>query len=952
MEHDKRWEKIERIFNQAVLVPVHERIGFIEQNCDDTDLRIELISLLNADEQSSEILEQSVFPMVAQLLDDDFSQLLEKSEFASYKLQILLGRGGMGAVFLAVDTRLGRSVALKILPPTIAENSEIVLRFRQEAKAASAISHPNIAHIYEFGIYEGMYFLAMEYVPGKTLRDLLKEKQIDLRGALDIAIQVADALKAAHQEHITHRDIKPENIILTKDGLVKVLDFGLAKLGVERRVSETSSLETTPGTIIGTTAYMSPEQIRGNQIDERTDLWSLGILIYELVTGERPFTGNTRSDIQAAILLQEPLLLPFSEELPDLNRIVHKALAKDVAARYQSAKEIIPELRSFQRQVYDFLQLNDEQKPLVSSVKPKLVTGSQHNTITNDKRFNNGRVSVQSLSAPKIKQLTFRQGVIQSAKFSYDNQTIVYDAAWGGAEPELYSIHRDAWDSQPMGLKQINVFAISPTGEMAVALRRKFLRGYVSVATLARIHQRGGTPRELLENVQWADWYPDKERLAKLFDNQCLAIVREVEGRSRLEYPIGNVLYETGGWISYPRFSPSGEAIAFIDHPTLADDSGAVAVIDLQGKDKFEKRVLSDGWISIRGLAWNGAAGEIWFTATREGNARALYAVASNSEIIDGTSNERLVYKGFGSLTLHDLCPDGTTALITVDKTRIRILSGNCSEEREECDLSWHDWSLVRDLSPDGETILFTEAGESGGSLYSVYVRKTDSSPALRLGNGSALSLSPDRKFALVSLLTMPRQLALLPTGAGETKMLQPYEPKSLKYQPWACWFPDGKKILFAANESDKGTKLYVQELDGEPVCLTAEQEGMEISSPHSISPDGKQVAIINSEKRICLYGIEDSKRELLPDLTADYLVVGWSGDGSYLFIRERGQVPAIVYRYELATAKTEEWLRLMPQDKTGVHEILRVLLTPDGKSYAYSYVRDLSDLFLIEGLQ
>ncbi|HEX8289188.1 MAG TPA: BTAD domain-containing putative transcriptional regulator [Pyrinomonadaceae bacterium] len=554
-------------------------------------------------------------------------------------------------------------------------------------------------------------------------------------------------------------------------------------------------------------------------------------------------------------------------------------------------------------------------------------------------------------SVPKVKQLTFRQGVIQSAKFSSDNQTIIYDAAWGGVDPELFTIPRDGWDSQPVGLKQTNIFSVSPTGEMAIALRRKFLRGYVSSATLARIHQRGGMPRELLESVQWADWYPDKECLAKLSDNQCLVIVRESEGRSRLEYPIGNVLYETGGWISHPSFSPSGEAIAFIDHPTLAEDSGAVAVINLKTEDKSEKRIISDGWISIRGLVWNKATGEIWFTAAREGNARSVYAVSVNDENDKETDNERLVYKGIGSLTIHDLSPDGA-ALITVDKTRIRISSGNCTEEKEEHDLSWHDWSLVRDLSPDGETILFTEAGESGGSLYGVYVRKTNGSPALRLGNGSALALSPNGKYALVRLLTTKQQVALLPTGAGETKMLPPFESKSLKYQPWACWFPNGKKILFAANEADKGTKLYTQEWDSEPICITPKQEGVEISSPHSISPDGKQIAIINSENRICLYEIENGKCKLLPDLRVDYLVVRWSGDGKYLFVRERGKVPAVIYRYEIETARTEEWIRLMPQDKTGVHEILRILLTPDGKSYVYSFTRDLSDLFLIEGLQ
>jgi serine/threonine protein kinase/Flp pilus assembly protein TadD len=363
----KRWEKIEQVFNKAIAVPVAERVSFVKRACGaDDDLLFEIISLLEADIQSDEILEQSVFPLVAQLLDDDFSELLEKSDFASYKLKKLLGKGGMGAVFLAEDTRLERFVALKVLPSGCDGGSETVLRFQQEAKAVSAISHQNVAHIYEFGEHEGMCYFAMEYVPGKTLRDALDEKPIKISTAVEIALQIAFALEAAHAEEIVHRDIKPENIMLrqravvTKEVLIKVLDFGLAKLGEKRHGEGSSSFETMPGLIMGTTAYMSPEQVRGETIDERTDLWSLGVVLYEMTTGKRPFGGNTASDVRAAILLKEPAPLPLEAELPELSRIVNKALEKDVALRYQSAKEIINDLRSLQRQVYDYLQSTDE----------------------------------------------------------------------------------------------------------------------------------------------------------------------------------------------------------------------------------------------------------------------------------------------------------------------------------------------------------------------------------------------------------------------------------------------------------------------------------------------------------------------------------------------------------------------------------------------------------------
>ncbi len=374
---ERRWERIEQLFNEAISVPLNKRVSFVEQVCGaDNDLCFEVVSLLEADKQSDEVLEQSVFPLVAQLLDEDFSGLLEKSDFASYKLKKLLGRGGMGAVFLAEDTRLERFVALKILPSTFDNNSETARRFQQEAKAVSVISHQNVAHIYEFGEYEGMCFFAMEYVPGKTLRDSLDEKEIKISDAVEIALQIAHALGAAHAEDITHRDIKPENIMLrqraiaTGEVLIKVLDFGLAKLGEKRLREGSSSFETMPGLIMGTTAYMSPEQVRGEAIDERTDLWSLGVVLYEMIDGKRPFKGNTASDVHAAILMKEPSPLALEAELPELSRIVKKALEKDVTVRYQSAREIIHDLRSLQRQVYDYLQTNDELKLPEQSAAP------------------------------------------------------------------------------------------------------------------------------------------------------------------------------------------------------------------------------------------------------------------------------------------------------------------------------------------------------------------------------------------------------------------------------------------------------------------------------------------------------------------------------------------------------------------------------------------------------
>ncbi len=344
-----RWQKIEEIFYQAVALPANERQSFVTENCGDAELCREINALLFEDSQDETFLNEPIFSVGLQLIENDYSKLMETGDFGRYKLLELLGRGGMGAVFLAEDTTMERYVALKVLPPDVAENPDAMARFRQEAKAASAFSHPNIAHIYEFGNSNGRYFLAMEYVRGRTLRELIKDKLIDGKLALKFAFQTAAALQAAHARGIVHRDIKPENIIVTDDNLVKVLDFGLAKLDDAPEFNQTNSLETIPRMIIGTAAYMSPEQVRGQRLDGRTDVWSLGVMLYEMLAGSRPFKGDTPSDLQAAILRDKvPPHLPNEKLNREFFRLINKCLQKDRLKRFQTASDFIAEAKTVQ----------------------------------------------------------------------------------------------------------------------------------------------------------------------------------------------------------------------------------------------------------------------------------------------------------------------------------------------------------------------------------------------------------------------------------------------------------------------------------------------------------------------------------------------------------------------------------------------------------------------------
>ncbi len=345
---ENRWQQIEEVFNRAAVLPVAERQKFIEEVCqDDTELCREVLVLIESDGQENSFLNEPVFLLGAEILENDSLALLKQEQFADYRLKKLLGRGGMGAVFLAEDTRLQRLVAVKVLPFSVAEKAEAVSRFRQEARAASAVAHQNIAHIYEFSQTDGRYFLAMEYVRGRTLRELIKENLIDERRALDFALQIASALQSAHKSGIVHRDIKPENIIVTEDNLVKVLDFGLAKLtDVSEAFNKAESLDTIPGMIIGTTAYMSPEQVRGQHLDQRTDVWSLGVVLYEMLAKIRPFRGDTPSDLQAAILRDK--ILPLAADVKfsrEFSALIKKSLQKDRLRRLQTASDFITEAK-------------------------------------------------------------------------------------------------------------------------------------------------------------------------------------------------------------------------------------------------------------------------------------------------------------------------------------------------------------------------------------------------------------------------------------------------------------------------------------------------------------------------------------------------------------------------------------------------------------------------------
>src|SRR5438045_5538926 len=350
-----RWKQVNDLFQSAVERAPGERAAFLDKSCyGDEGMRREVESLLTSHERADNFIELPAFEVASELVTNDKSSALIGKLIGHYRIESLIGVGGMGEVYLARDERLGRKAAVKLLPPSLITDDTQLTRFKNEARTASSLNHPNILTVYEIGAEGNIQFIATEFIEGVTLRVALASGRMSAHRALEIAVQVASALAAAHDAGVVHRDIKPENIMLRPDGYAKVLDFGIAKLTAQRRASDdhrvetTALLQTRPGLVLGTAHYMSPEQARSQKVDARSDIWSLGVVLYEMVTGNPPFRGETPSDCIGAILTAEPA--PLSSVSPDVpakfESILQNALRKNIDERYQTIKEMLAELRT------------------------------------------------------------------------------------------------------------------------------------------------------------------------------------------------------------------------------------------------------------------------------------------------------------------------------------------------------------------------------------------------------------------------------------------------------------------------------------------------------------------------------------------------------------------------------------------------------------------------------
>jgi eukaryotic-like serine/threonine-protein kinase len=872
-----------------------------------------------------------------------------------------IGAGGMGEVYRARDTRLDRDVAIKVLPASFADDPDRRARFEREAKAVAALSHPNILAIFDVGEREGTTYAVTELLEGETLRErlaaapaaaaasesasraaaargggapraLMNESALPVRKAVDVAVQIAHGLAAAHDKGLVHRDLKPENVFLLADGQVKILDFGLARQtaaqGGGSGATQTVAA-TDPGTVMGTVGYMAPEQVRGLTVDARADLFALGALLYEMLTGQRAFQRDTAAETMTAILREDPpeLAAARAELSPALDRIVRHCLEKNPAERFQTARDVAFALEAFSGTSITTVSgavpaaaIRPRRPWLLIAAFALVAATALAAGVFAD------RAARPAPSPLSFETKTWDSEWITNARFAPDGQTIVFSAAPDGAVPRLFAIRPGTVTSQPFGPPATHLLSISSKGELVVITDAVPVGHRLFSGTLARMTM-DGAPRPWMKDVTEADWSPD---------GSTLALTRLVNGRYQLEYPIGHVLYQVAsGYLSDLRVSPDGTRVAFFEHGTSGDDRGWVKVVDSSGTVK----TLAGEYWGEEGLAWSPDSRSIYFSGSVHGGEALQPLVVAAS----GATPARQAIASAGAMQVQDVASDRRMLVMRDDlRSSIRALLPGEKTERE---FPWLDFAYQGYLSSDWKFLLFGDESQSAGANYAVALRDVGSSQVVRLGEGAVLPLSPDDKWA-PALVPSTDQIVLYPTGPGDAVKLA--RGSIAHYRYYLQWFPDGRRVLVCGTDTSKAQRCYAQDVPG--------------GTPAPITPDGVTGTLLAGDGHTLLLSMAGGGYQLASigggspvpakGLTANDSPFAWTSDSRAVMVLAGIEIPAHVERVDPRTGQRTAVMTLSPPDRAGVNGVIPDQWIDDGRGYVYSYFRELSKLFVVSGVR
>jgi Tol biopolymer transport system component len=848
----------------------------------------------------------------------------------------------MGEVYRARDARLGRDVAIKVLPTVLATDPDALARFEREMKTLAALSHPHIVAIYDVGREPvdspgsltpgGIAYAVTELLDGETLEAIVSRGPVPIRKAVEWGVQIARALAAAHERGVVHRDLKPANVIVTNDGHVKVLDFGLARnVPSSAGAADAATISSTSrGMVMGTVGYMAPEQARGLSVDHRADIFAFGCVMYELVTGLRPFQRDNAADTLSAILKEDPPPLSAANVAvpPALDRVIQRCLEKNPAERFQSARDL-----AFALDALSSAAVSPTSGPVFATRLRRIAAAAAVIAALAAALALGRALAPARTGQPTITPLTFDRGVIRNARFAPDGETIVYGAAWNGAPLKMFLARADTGESTPLDLPDGDVLAVSKTGDLLLSLGRRYLSSWTAEGTLARGRLFASGTREMLEHVRYADFLPGDR----------FAIVRRVNGRDRLEVPQGTVVFETPGYISHIRVSPDGKRVGFLEHPLYGDNRGYLAVYDGRAV-----RRLTPEYSGVEALAWSGDGREIWYSAATLETHWPIKAIDPEGTV---PRDGRIVWYVPRDLLVQDIDTRGRV-LLTGNEAG-GVTAGGASGDTRDRNFTWGRWTLPGHVSRDGRTLLVSSLDGTDPN-YNVMIGSMDGSAPVKIGSGRAQELSPDGKWALSITPSEPHHVLLFPTGPGESREIDvgDLDPNV------ATFVPRGLTVAVIGERNGSPAAVIVDVSSGTRSTLDLpELRGRAFSLrryvPTHASPDGSLLAVQADDGKVLGWTLPngDAARELAT-LGDNEVFVGWSADPARIFVATWNGPKARIDAQDIINGRRTMIREIAVEDPAGMLMVPDLYLSADARSYIYGFSRMLSTLYLVTGLR